>query len=151
MNRIFSLWCRINNCLFNSEFCKLPVLSIFGEPIVQGLRGEFEWLGTMGPILLLSRRQGNSPHPVQRNRLSQNSMCTFSNATNQPLLTLQHCITATRYIRVLQQCSAGHDDPATWIYVERKRETEGGKCFASPWMTPALGKASLLSLTTFGT
>lgn len=42
----------------------LPVVPILGESIVTGLLGEFEWLGSQGPVPLLSRRQGNSPHPV---------------------------------------------------------------------------------------
>lgn len=42
----------------------LPVLSILGESIVHGLHGEFEWLGSRGPVLLLSQTQSNSPHPV---------------------------------------------------------------------------------------
>lgn len=45
-------------------FILFAAVSIFGESIVRGLLGEFEWLGSHGLSLLLSRRQGNSPHPV---------------------------------------------------------------------------------------
>lgn len=85
--------------------------------------------GSQRPILLLSHGQSTTP-------CAEKSLIPHQHVHVQqryePQLTLRHCNTATRYIRVLQQCSTGHDDPATPKYIYEKEKVKEKNGLVSP-------------------
>lgn len=78
---------------FCSELCQCCQWFLFlVYSLYRGLLREFEWLGSRGPILLLSQRQSNSPHPEWRNHLSHNEHM-YLQLCFEPLLKSWHCNT----------------------------------------------------------